>query len=36
MTTELLSETWARFAERLRWDGYALLRIANPKLISER
>lgn len=33
MTIDLLSADWSRFAEKLRQNGYALLRAANPKLL---
>ncbi len=33
MTVELISKSWADFAENLRQNGYALLRAANPKLL---
>ncbi len=33
MTIELMATNWAQFAEKLRQNGYALLRAANPKLL---
>jgi hypothetical protein len=33
MNVELLSHDWARFAEKIRQNGYVFLQAANPKLV---
>jgi hypothetical protein len=33
MNVELLSRDWARFAEKIRQNGYVFLQAANPKLV---